>query len=115
MSDSPATKTIAVPATTKVTDEIGRVIEVRKLNALEQLDFFECAGSAAGTTSWMAMAMVAVAVRAIDNVPCPFPSSKEAIRKYVAKLGMEGINAATTAFVAPDDASHDDAVDTAKN
>jgi hypothetical protein len=114
MSDSTATKTVAIPATAIVTDSIGRSLEVRKLDALEQLDFFECAGSAASTTSWMAMAMVAVAVRTIDGVPCPFPASKEGIRKAVAKLGMEGINCATTAFITPDDAA-DDVEQVAKN
>jgi hypothetical protein len=109
------TKKPSVHDTVSATDSLGRNLAIRRLSALEQLDFFECAGAAAGTSSWMAMAMVAVSVRMIDGVPCPFPRNKEGIRQAVAKLGMEGINAATVAFVGSDDAPSDDTIETAKN
>jgi hypothetical protein len=107
------TKKPPVAETVSATDSLGRNLAVRRLSALEQLDFFEGAGAAAGSSSWMAMAVVAVSVRMIDGVPCPFPRTKEAIRQAVAKLGMEGINAAMAAFVSDD--APDAAADTAKN
>lgn len=116
MSESTVSaKTPAAHPVLPVTDSLGRKLTVQRLDALGQLDFFEAAGAAASTSSWMAMAMVAVSVRTIDGVPVPPWRTKEDIRKAVKALGMEGINAATAAFIDPDDAAPDNVTDTAKN
>jgi hypothetical protein len=77
----------------RVTDAKGRLLEVRLLTALEQLDLLEAAGANAGNAAWLGTALMAFSVRAIDGVPRPSPINRRQVRDAVAVLGTVGMSA----------------------
>lgn len=93
--------TDTTPAT--ITDSNGRQLELRLLNSLEQLDLFEACGTNASNQPWLAMALLACTVRAIDGHPVPKPINRAQIRAAIAKLGSEGLNAVQTALTTPEE------------
>lgn len=77
-----------------VTDERGRRIGWRKLDALEDFDLAELAGAQnVGNAKWMLYAMVAFSVREIDGQMMSRPGSKTDLRARIKLLGSEGLNA----------------------
>jgi hypothetical protein len=82
---------VAVPET--VTDSLGRVLTIRKLDALAELDLIEAAGTNADNRAWMTRATLATCVSDIDGIPRVFPTTRLAIRVQVKWVGAEGIQA----------------------
>src|SRR5687768_8062750 len=63
------------------TDETGRQIGWRKLNALEDFDLTEIAGPTnVANDEWMLRASVAFGVREIDGEPVSRPANKNQLR-----------------------------------
>ena len=89
-------------------DAEGRRIALRRLTALDKLRLFEAAGpELARNDHWIGMAALVVSVTAIDEVPVPVPTSKQAIEGVVRRLGDDGIAAVAAALAeaVPDAAS----------
>jgi len=77
-----------------VLDTLGRRLALRKLTALDKLRLLKAAGpELAMNQPWLSMAMLAVSVAAIDDVPIPRPSTEAQIEALVGRLGDEGIEA----------------------
>lgn len=100
-----------------VTDEQGRTIGWRKLNALEDFDLTEIAGANAGNQEWMLRATIAFGVREIDGDPVSRPANKNQLRAMVARLDDAGMSAILGMFSggAGGDESEQDEMDRAKN
>ena len=77
-----------------VLDGSGRHLTVRTLTALDKLRLLKAAGpELAMNQAWLAMALLAASVTAIDEVPIPPPSTELQIEGIVARLGDIGIDA----------------------
>jgi hypothetical protein len=104
-------------ATRYVTDANGRQIGWRRLNALEDFDLTEIAGSQnAGNEEWMLRASIAFGVREIDGETVSRPTSKQQLRALVARLddaGMAAVLALVGEMMSGDAGS--EGIDRAKN
>jgi hypothetical protein len=82
-----------------VVDDMGRRIAIRGLTALDKLHIFKAAGpDLALNQPWLAMAILASSVTAIDDVPVPSPSTELQIESLVGRLGDSGIDAIALAL-----------------
>ncbi len=82
-----------------VTDSQGRRLNLRRLTALDRLRLFKAAGPLLSHNDrWLGMAMLAVSVSAIDDIPIPQPGSEQQIEALVHRLGDTGIAAAASAL-----------------
>jgi hypothetical protein len=82
-----------------VTDSKGRTLTIKKLNALDRMKLFQSAGAELSENSaWIAYALCAASVVAIDARPESFPHSQRAIENMVNILGDEGITAVSKAY-----------------
>ena len=100
MSD---TQTPTDPGSTTIRDDKGRMLEVRALDIVEELDLIEAAGADnSGNARWMMIATFAACVRAIDGRPVPFPTTRRFIRDQVGRVGPHGVRAVVKAL-SPED------------
>jgi hypothetical protein len=77
-----------------VVDGLGRRLTLRSLTALDKLRIFKAAGSELALNQpWLAMAILASSVTAIDDIPIPMPSTETQIEALVGRLGDIGIEA----------------------
>ena len=77
-----------------IVDSLGRRLTLRTLTALDKLRIFKAAGpELALNQPWLAMAILASSVIAIDDVPSPPPSSETQVEALVGRLGDSGIEA----------------------
>ena len=83
---------------TTVTDSLGRVLVLKKLDLLNELDVIEAAGAASSNQRWMFLATLAATVRTIDGVPIPFPSDRKSLRSVMGLVKSEGVAAVVKAF-----------------
>jgi hypothetical protein len=75
-------------------DSLGRRLTLRSLTALDKLRIFKAAGpELALNQPWLAMAILASSVTAIDDIPMPQPSTETQIEALVGRLGDSGIEA----------------------
>ncbi len=75
------------------TDELGRALTVQELSFREEMNLAEAAGPSGEIRRWMVSATLAACVRAVDGVPCPFPSNRKMILAQADLVGSEGIKA----------------------
>jgi len=91
-----------------VVDVLGRHLVLRDLTALDKLRLLKAAGpELALNQPWLAVAVLAASVAAIDDVPCPRPSTEAQIEALVGRLGDAGIESVANALsqlVQPDEA-----------
>ena len=98
----------------EITDDTGRRLTLRPLNALEKLRLFKAAGPALSRNEpWLGMALLACSVSAIDDVPVPMPGDERGIEALVGRLGDTGL-AAVAAHLPPEPDARAQAA-TAKN
>ena len=77
-----------------VTDKLGRVIGIRKLNALDRMRLFEIVGSDnSKNDQYLGHASLAYAVVSIDGDPIPAPSNKRHLEALVQRLDDDGLAA----------------------
>jgi len=97
---SPTKSIIDKAAETKmIKDELGRLLAVRRLTALDTLRLFKAAGSELSQNqAWLGIASLAMSVTAIDDIPIPIPINEAQIESAVSRLGEEGLDAAADAF-----------------
>lgn len=76
----------------RVTDALGRVLEVKRPGALDRLRLFKALGPGlAQNDRYVGYAMLAMCVVAIDDVPVPQPGSEGQVEALVQRLGDEGM------------------------
>ncbi len=96
---SPTEKIVAAgasfgPGAGEVRDGLGRRLLLRRLNALDRLRLFKAVGPALSeNAAYLGMAMLAVSVAAVDDVPLPMPASEAQLEALVSRLGDEGLEA----------------------
>lgn len=79
-----------------VIDSLGRRLAIRNITALDRLRIFKAAGpELAMNQPWVAMAILASSITAIDNIPVPPPSTEQQVEALVVRLGDAGIEAIT--------------------
>ena len=83
---------------TIITDKTGRKIGVQRLDPGDFLDLLEAAGPASANSGFVGYASIVSAVRDIDGVPVPFPSSKEDVKALARKVGADAIGMVATAL-----------------
>lgn len=89
----------AAAAERQVVDGTGRKITVRGLTALDKLRIFKAAGPELSLNqAWLAVAVLASSVTAIDDVPIPFPANEAHIEAIVSRLGDGGLEAVAEAI-----------------
>lgn len=105
----------ARPDTAQAMDARGRLITVKRLNALQYYRLNKALGAAAATNpATMDLAVMVSAVSRIDAEDIAFPASERDIEFLIQKLDFEGIAAVGEALKRLDD--HIDAeIDAAKN
>lgn len=100
MQDAPTPSQAIVRAAAKsfdVTDELGRVITLKKPSPLANLDFAKAAGSGNGGEAnqfYIAEVFHLKFVAAIDGTPVVTPGSEGELRALYTQLGDEGNEAA---------------------
>lgn len=77
-----------------VTDELGRVITLKKPAPLAKLDFAKAAGSSGMNQLYLAEVAHLQFVSAIDGAPVITPSTDGELRALYSRLGDEGNEAA---------------------
>jgi hypothetical protein len=99
-ADGPSARLVAsAQAAAAVTDERGRVLSLRRLNALDKLRLFKAAGPILSQNQpWLGMAVLACTVTAIDEVPVPAPVTEGQIEALVSRLGDDGLTAVAGAL-----------------
>lgn len=99
-----------------VIDGLGRSIEVKELDMVDQFDLLEAAQNQAGYSYWFGMAALVFSCIAIDGVPLPTPRKPEDFKKNAKFLKDEGIAAVTKYFSEQGQKRDDDIVeDSVKN
>jgi hypothetical protein len=96
------------------TDARGRVITVRKLNALQYYLLTKAMGADAGNAATMDLAMIASAVCRIDILDIAAPLKETDVRALIQQLDFDGLQAAGEALRQLN-ARADDGVEAAKN
>lgn len=92
---SPSDKIIqAGNKTATVTDELGRVIVLKKPDPLSNLDFAKAAGSDRLNVLYLAEVAHLKYVASLDGAPVPTPGSEGELRALYLRLGDEGNAAA---------------------
>ena len=82
-----------------VVDALDRRLVLRNLTALDKLRLLKAAGpELAMNQPWLAVAVLAASVAAIDDVPFPRPSTEAQIEALVGRLGDAGIEAVADAM-----------------
>ena len=80
--------------TVTIKDRDGRVLHVKQLSMMDEMDLVEAAGAAGENRRWMMMATICATVRQIGDVPCPFPRTKDAVRQHCQLVDNAGLEAA---------------------
>jgi hypothetical protein len=93
--EAPSARIVAqYTASVIVRDPEGRELSVRRLTALDRLRLFKAVGpDLSQNAPYLGMAMLAVAVTAIDGVPVPAPVTEAQLEALVLRLGDGGIAA----------------------
>jgi hypothetical protein len=85
---------------TNVTDRSGRELCVRPLSALDRLRLFKAIGpDLAENAPYVGMALLAISVTNIDNIPVPAPMTEGQIEALVQRLGDDGLAAVSDALL----------------
>jgi hypothetical protein len=99
-----------------VTDSKGRVLKLRKLDALTKFKVIKAMGAVdANNPPALGMGMLAASVAEVDGIPQVIPGNPKAFESAIALLGDEGIEAAGKGLSEMMPQSADEVVDAAKN
>ena len=109
-----ATQMLSTNDKATVTDARGRVIAVRRLNALQYYSLTKAMGADASNAATMDLAMIASSVCRIDVLDIAAPSKEADVRVLIQMLDFDGLAAASQALTQLN-ASAGDGVEAAKN
>lgn len=84
----------------RVTDTLGRTLQLKKPNPLANLDFAKAAGTDKLNVLYLAEVAHLKFVTAIDEVPVATPTTEAELRALYQRLGEEGNEAAQRAVAA---------------
>jgi len=100
---SPSEKIIcAAVRTSEVRDTLGRRLVLRRLNAVDRLRLFKALGPVLSeNAAYLGLALLAVSVTSMDEVPLPAPGSEAQLEALISRLGDEGLEAAASADQLP--------------
>ena len=91
----------AAARTSEVRDTLGRRLVLRQLNAVDRLRLFKALGpSLSENAAYLGLALIAVSVSSLADVPLPAPGSEAQLEALVARLGDEGLEAAASVLPA---------------
>ncbi|KXU99232.1 hypothetical protein AD929_15665 [Gluconobacter potus] len=105
-----------MPIPAEITLEDGRKFTLKEVDPGDMLDLIEAAGSAmsgASAGAWLGYAQQIATVSEIDDVPVPFPKTKEEVKALARRLGNSGVVALQKVFMADQEAVS--GVEAAKN
>jgi hypothetical protein len=105
---------VSAQDTASHSDAKGRVISVKRLNALQFYRLTKVMGASSSNAAAMDMAMIASSVRKIDATPVAMPTTEREVEFLIQQLDFDGIAGAAEALgklVAKDD----EAIEAAKN
>lgn len=99
--DSPASQIVAASmAPIVVCDSRGRQLCLRRVSALDRLRLFKALGpELAQNEPYLGIALLAVAVTSIDDVPVPPAVSEGQLEALVQRLGDDGLCAIAGALI----------------
>ena len=97
---TPSERMVAASARAlSATDREGRVLALRRPDALDRLRLFKALGAELSlNTPYLGMALLACAVTGIDGVPVPAPANESQLEARVRQLGDDGISAVADAL-----------------
>lgn len=102
--------------TVKITDKLGRLLEIKRPSAADQLDLLEAAGNRADYTQWFGMAALIFCCVSIEGVPLPTPRKPEDFKKNAGTLKDSGITAIAEFFLQQQaEKTDEEELETAKN
>ena len=91
--------------TLQATDSHGRVLTIRRINALDRLRLLKAAGpDLAQNDPWLNMAILAFSVLEINGTPRVTPATERQIEAIVSELGDSGLQTVADALSEADDA-----------
>jgi hypothetical protein len=82
----------------RITDDAGRVLEVRRLSAIEEFDAAARIGRPGDSAAWWGIVKQVCAVRTIDGSLVHTPASRGEINTLKKRLGPEGVRAVLKVF-----------------
>ncbi len=99
--DGPSSRIVAASmAPIAVCDGRGRQLCLRRVSALDRLRLFKALGpELAQNVPYLGIALLAVAVTAIDDVPVPPAVTEGQLEALVHRLGDDGLSAVADALV----------------
>ena len=105
--DTPSSRLVAAAAReTRTRDSIGRELTLRRLDALDRLRLFKAVGADLSlNTPYLGMALLALSVIAIDEIPVPTAITEDQLESLVQRLGDAGLSAVADAMEASDQTS----------
>jgi len=90
--------------TRAVIDASGRRLLVRRATAIDTLRLLKAAGPLlAENQPWLGMAMMAMCILSIDDLPIPAPQTEAQIESVFERLGDDGLAAVASAFAADEE------------
>ena len=93
--------TVVDARTARVVDSEGRIIEVRKISAVNMMRLYAAVGPEKSEVDrYMGYSILAASVFAIDDRNLPFPRTAGEVEYVVDKIGEEGLEAVATALKA---------------
>jgi hypothetical protein len=100
--DTPTSRIIAAAlAPIAICDLRGRQLSLRRVSALDRLRLFKALGpDLSQNAPYLGIALLAVAITAIDDVPVPPPVTEGQLEALVHRLGDDGLSAIANAMVA---------------
>jgi hypothetical protein len=96
-----------VTETRAVIDAAGRRLLVRRATVIDTLRLLKAAGPLlAENQPWLGMAIMAMCVLSIDDLPIPAPQTEAQIESVFERLGDDGLAAVAGAFAADGENGH---------
>ena len=93
----------AAESETRARDAGGRVLSIRRLDALDRLRLFKALGAELSLNApYLGVALLACSVTEIDGVPVPPPRTEAQLEALVKKLGDDGLAVASQALEGDD-------------
>lgn len=78
---------------TKIMVVDGITYSVRQLDPGDMFDLFEACSEMSGNRAWVGYASRVCSVREIDNIPVPFPRTKDDVKMLARKIGSAAMDA----------------------
>ncbi|NHN88861.1 hypothetical protein [Acetobacter conturbans] len=96
--------------------ESGKKLTFREITPGEMLDLIlACGAEGARNDAYLSVVQQWCSIRAINNIPIPFPTNKQSIRDLADELGNDGIEALEKYFDTSESPALIDEIESIKN